>query len=107
VRYRPREDLVKFPSKKFALVAAPLLVTGALLGVPLAGSAHALQREDPCLYYRDQASNYFDEYATDFYFANQALQGGDVGEYAYYSYQELLNEDMYHYYNGLANKRGC
>lgn len=98
---------MRIPGQKFALVAAPLLVAGAMLGVPLAGSAHALERQDTCTSLRQEAFDYYDEANTDFYYANRALEAGAWTDYLYYSYLEAKNDDMGDYVTGLANNRGC
>ena len=98
---------MKIPGTKFALVAAPLLVAGAMLGVPLAGSAHALERLPNCGALRQVASDYYAESALDFYDENQALEAGDWADYAYYSYLEGLNDQLGDNATTYANSRGC
>ena len=98
---------MRIPGTKFTLVAAPLLVAGAMLAVPLAGSAHALERQNTCSALLAEAAAYYEESALNFYDENQALEAGDWADYVYYSYLEAKNDDMGDYVTGLANNRGC
>ena len=98
---------MKIPGKGLAVVAAPVLVAAALLGVPLAGSAHALQRQTSCQILLDNASYYAEQSLLDFYDENQALEAGDWVGYVYYSYLEAQADDMYDYVIAQANNRGC
>jgi hypothetical protein len=98
---------MKIPGRKFAVVAVPVLVAAATLGVPLAGSAHALARQNTCTALRQEASDYYEESHLDFYDANQALEAGAWTDYLYYSYLEGKNNDMGDYVTGLANNKGC
>jgi hypothetical protein len=98
---------MKIPGKKFVLVTAPLVAAAAMLGVPLAGSAHALQRQTTCQLLLQEANDYYQEGFTDFYYANEALAAGNWTDYLYYSYLEAKNDDMGNYVTGLANNRGC
>lgn len=98
---------MKIPSRKFALVAAPLVVAGAILGVPLAGSAHAAQRQTTCALLLQDVSYYEDQANLAFYDENQALEAGNWTDYLYYSYLEAKNEDMENYVMAQANNRGC
>jgi hypothetical protein len=107
LRYRPREDLMRIPGKKFALVSAPLLVAGVMLGVPLAGSAHALERQPNCGALRQVASDYYAEGALDFYDANQALAAGAWIDYLYYSYLEAQADRNGDDASTYATSRGC
>jgi hypothetical protein len=98
---------MKIPGRKFTLIAAPLLVAGAMIGVPLAGSAHALQRQTTCQMLIQQAADYSEQSLLDFYDEQQALEAGDLAEYIYYSIQEAKDDDMYDYLISQANNRGC
>jgi hypothetical protein len=98
---------MKIPGKRLVVIAAPVLVAAALLGVPLAGSAHALERQDLCASLRQEAFDYYQEAGLDFYDANQALEAGAWSDYLYYSYLEAKNDNMGDYVTGLANNRGC
>lgn len=98
---------MRIPGKKFALVAAPLLVAGGLLGVPLAGSAHAMQRQTTCAMLLQDASDYSELAGLAFYDENQALEAGAWTDYLYYSYLEGKYDDMCDYVITQANNRGC
>jgi hypothetical protein len=93
--------------KKLALVTAPVVVAAAVLGVPLAGSAHAAQRQTTCALLLQEVSYYEDQANLAFYDENQALEAGNWTDYLYYSYLEAKNEDMENYVMGQANNRGC
>jgi hypothetical protein len=98
---------MKIPGKKFALVAAPLLVAGGMLGVPLAGSAHAAERLPDCGAIRAQAQYYYESagiYSGD---ASYALEAGDWRDYIYYSYLEALNDQRGDDETAWANNHGC
>jgi hypothetical protein len=98
---------MKIPGKRLALVAAPLVVAGAMLGVPLAGSAHAMQRQTTCAMLLQDASDYSELAGLAFYDENQALEAGAWTDYLYYSYLEAKYDDMYDYAITQANNRGC
>jgi hypothetical protein len=98
---------MKIPGQKFTLIAAPLLVAAAMLGVPLAGSAHALERLPNCAALTQVASAYYAESALNFYDENQALEAGDWTDYVYYSYLEALNDQKGDDATAYANSRGC
>jgi hypothetical protein len=98
---------MKIPSRKFALVAAPLVAAAAMLGVPLAGSAHALQRQTTCALLLQDAADYSELAGLAFYDENQALEAGAWTDYLYYSYLEAKYDDMYDYVITQANNRGC
>ena len=89
------------------LVAAPLLVAGVMLGVPLAGSAHALERLPNCAALNAVAAAYYEESALNFYDENQALEAGDWTDYVYYSYLEALNDQKGDDETAYATSRGC
>jgi hypothetical protein len=98
---------MKIPGKGLAIVAAPVLVAAALLGVPLAGSAHALERQTNCYALRLQAADYYEEASLDFYDENQALEAGDWTGYVYYSYLEALHDQEGDDVTAQANNKGC
>jgi hypothetical protein len=98
---------MKIPGQKFTLIAAPLLAAAAMLGVPLAGSAHALERIPNCGALRQVASNYYAQGSLDFYDANQALEAGAWIDYLYYSYLEAQADQNGDDASAYANSRGC
>jgi hypothetical protein len=101
------EDLMKIPGKKFALVAAPLVVAASMLGVPLAGSAHAVDRQGICNSLRDSLSYYSEQTGLDDYDENQALEAGAWTDYLYYCFLEARDDALYNYVLGEFNNRGC
>jgi hypothetical protein len=98
---------MKIPGKKFALVAAPLLVAGGMLGVPLAGSAHALERPPDCHALRAEAKYDYESAGIASWDANAALEAGDWSDYLYYSYLEALNDQKGDDATTWANSHGC
>ena len=98
---------MRIPGKKLALVAAPLLVAGGLLGVPLAGPAHAMGRQTTCAMLLQEAADYYDAEHSDFYFADQAEAAGDWRDYLYYSYLAAKDGDMADYASHQASNLGC
>ena len=98
---------MRIPGTKCAFVAAPLLVAGVMLGVPLAGPAHAAQRQTTCALLLQDASDYSELAGLAFYDENQALEAGAWTDYLYYSYLEAKYDDMYDYVIAQANNRGC
>jgi len=98
---------MKIPGKKFALVTAPLVVAAVMLGVPLAGSAHALQRQTTCQLLLEEAYNYYDEAHTDFYYEDRAEEAGNWASYFYYSYLAGLNTQLGDDASHQANNLGC
>ena len=98
---------MRIPGKKFALVTAPLLVAGGLLGVPLAGSAHAMGRQTTCAMLLQDISYYEDQANLAFYDENQALEAGSWTDYLYYSYLAAKDGDMADYASHQASNLGC
>jgi hypothetical protein len=98
---------MKIPGKRFAVVTASVLVAAATLSVPLAGSAHALERIPNCRALLQEAADYYEEASLNFYDENQALEAGNWVDYAYYSYLEGLNDQRGDDATAYANSRGC
>lgn len=98
---------MKIPGKKFALVVGPLVAAAAMLGVPMAGSAHALEKLPNCGMLQAQVQDYYNEAALDFYDANQANDRGDWLAWGYYSALEAQNDQAGDALSRYASSRGC
>lgn len=95
------------PGKKLALVAAPLVVAGAMFGMPLAGSAHAQDRQGICNTLSEEISYYSEQTGLDDYDEDQALEAGAWTDYLYYCYLEARDDALLNYVSGEFNNRGC
>jgi hypothetical protein len=98
---------MKIPGKKFGLVVGPLVAAAAMLGGPMAGSAHALERPPNCGLLQAQVQDHYNEAALDFYDANQADDRGDWLAWAYYSALENQNDQAGDALSQYAASKGC
>ena len=98
---------MKIAGKGLAVVAAPVLMAAALLGVPLAGSAHALERLPNCAALNAEAEAHYEDSIIALLNEYDALQAGDVGDYIYYAIQAARDEDLGNSVSAYANNHGC